>query len=223
MPARGRRGARAVLPGVQAGLVQPAPAHGCRSGFQRDGRTRRQPRLPRLRPRSAARRDALPRARRAARAIHDLSPDRRLVVRRAGTARRVPQVVGFDAALPVQSLDAEVEPRPDAPLADTCVHRLGERARRPSLRRRPRLALPRVASRRHPRRRSGRRARLDSAPVRLEEADPARSSVAQAQSWRVVGFSGPRAASPLWETYTRELDALFAKHGYRWRIRTMRR
>ena len=48
-------------------------------------------------------------------------------------------------------------------------------------------------------------------------------AIAQAQSWRVVGFSGPRAASPLWETYTRELDALFARHGYRLRIRTMRR
>jgi hypothetical protein len=48
-------------------------------------------------------------------------------------------------------------------------------------------------------------------------------AIAQAQRWRVVGFSGPRAASPLWETYTRELNALFAKHGYRWRVRTMRR
>lgn len=46
-------------------------------------------------------------------------------------------------------------------------------------------------------------------------------AIGEAQRWRVVGFSGPRAASPLWETYIRELKALFAKHGYRWRIRRM--
>ena len=36
--------------------------------------------------------------------------------------------------------------------------------------------------------------------------------------WRVVGLSG---LTPRWETYERELKALFAKHGYRWRIRRM--
>ena len=43
-------------------------------------------------------------------------------------------------------------------------------------------------------------------------------AVARAHGWRVVGLSGP---TPRWETYERELKALFAKHGYRWRIRRM--
>jgi hypothetical protein len=52
---------------------------------------------------------------------------------------------------------------------------------------------------------------------RLTSLDAA-LAIAEAHSWRVVGFSEP---SPLWETYERELSALFAKHGYRWRIRRM--
>src|SRR6478735_6835576 len=46
-------------------------------------------------------------------------------------------------------------------------------------------------------------------------------SVARANGWRVVGYSGPRRPTPLWSTYERELSALFARHGYRWRIRRM--
>jgi hypothetical protein len=55
---------------------------------------------------------------------------------------------------------------------------------------------------------------------RLSTLDTA-LAVAQAQSWRVVGFSGPRELSPQWDTYQRELSALFVKHGYHWRVRTM--
>ena len=43
-------------------------------------------------------------------------------------------------------------------------------------------------------------------------------AIARAHGWRVVGLSG---LTPRWETYERELKALFAKHGYRWRIRRM--
>jgi hypothetical protein len=46
-------------------------------------------------------------------------------------------------------------------------------------------------------------------------------SVARANGWRVVGYSGPRRPTGLWATYERELTALFARHGYRWRIRRM--
>ena len=46
-------------------------------------------------------------------------------------------------------------------------------------------------------------------------------SVARANRWRVVGYSGPRKPTPLWAAYERELSALFARHGYRWRIRRM--
>jgi hypothetical protein len=52
---------------------------------------------------------------------------------------------------------------------------------------------------------------------RLSAVDQA-LAVARAHRWRVVGFSG---LTPRWETYERELRALFAKHGYRWRIRRM--
>jgi len=52
---------------------------------------------------------------------------------------------------------------------------------------------------------------------RLSSLDEA-LAVAQARRWRVVGFTAP---SSRWETYERELKALFAKHGYRWRIRRM--
>jgi hypothetical protein len=44
-------------------------------------------------------------------------------------------------------------------------------------------------------------------------------AIAREHDWRVVGVSEP---APSWETYERELKALFAKHGYRWRIRRMR-
>ncbi len=46
-------------------------------------------------------------------------------------------------------------------------------------------------------------------------------SIARANGWRVVGYSGPRRPTPLWAPYERELSALFARHGYRWRIRRM--
>ena len=52
---------------------------------------------------------------------------------------------------------------------------------------------------------------------RLTSLDAA-LAIARAQHWRVVGLSG---LTPRWETYERELKALFAKHGYRWRIRRM--
>jgi hypothetical protein len=55
---------------------------------------------------------------------------------------------------------------------------------------------------------------------RLSSLDAA-LGIAQAQGWLVVGFSGPRALSPQWDTYSRELSALFARHGYRWRVRRM--
>jgi hypothetical protein len=55
---------------------------------------------------------------------------------------------------------------------------------------------------------------------RLSSLDAA-LGVAQAQKWLVVGFSGPRELSPQWDTYKRELTALFARHGYRWRVRRM--
>jgi hypothetical protein len=52
---------------------------------------------------------------------------------------------------------------------------------------------------------------------RLSSVDAA-LSIAETRGWRVLGLS---ALSPRWETYERELRALFAKHGYRWRIRRM--
>jgi hypothetical protein len=52
---------------------------------------------------------------------------------------------------------------------------------------------------------------------RLSSVDAA-LAVAESRGWRVVGLSG---LTPRWETYERELRALFAKHGYRWRIRRM--
>jgi hypothetical protein len=52
---------------------------------------------------------------------------------------------------------------------------------------------------------------------RLSDLDAA-LAVARTRDWRVVGLSG---ITPRWETYERELKALFAKHGYRWRIRRM--
>jgi hypothetical protein len=52
---------------------------------------------------------------------------------------------------------------------------------------------------------------------RLSSLDAA-LKIARARGWRVVGRS---PAAPRWETYERELKALFAKHGYRWRIRRM--
>ena len=52
---------------------------------------------------------------------------------------------------------------------------------------------------------------------RLSQLDAA-LAVARARGWRVAGFSAP---SPQGETYERELSALFAKHGYRWRNRRM--
>jgi hypothetical protein len=52
---------------------------------------------------------------------------------------------------------------------------------------------------------------------RLSPVDAA-LSIAKTRGWHVVGLS---ALSPRWETYERELRALFAKHGYRWRIRRM--
>jgi hypothetical protein len=52
---------------------------------------------------------------------------------------------------------------------------------------------------------------------RLTQLDAA-LAVARARGWRVAGFSAP---SPQGETYERELSALFAKHGYRWRNRRM--
>jgi len=52
---------------------------------------------------------------------------------------------------------------------------------------------------------------------RLTSVDQA-LAIARARHWRVVGLS---ALNPRWETYERELKALFAKHGYRWRIRRM--
>jgi hypothetical protein len=55
---------------------------------------------------------------------------------------------------------------------------------------------------------------------RLSSLDAA-LGIAQAQGWLVVGLSGPREPSPQWDTYRRELSALFARHGYRWRARRM--
>ena len=52
---------------------------------------------------------------------------------------------------------------------------------------------------------------------RLSSVDAA-LSIAATRGWHVVGLS---PLSPRWETYERELRALFAKHGYRWRIRRM--
>jgi hypothetical protein len=52
---------------------------------------------------------------------------------------------------------------------------------------------------------------------RLSDLDTA-LAVARTRGWRVVGLS---ALTPRWEIYERELKALFAKHGYRWRIRRM--
>ncbi|HEX7309805.1 MAG TPA: hypothetical protein VF232_01385 [Gaiellaceae bacterium] len=52
---------------------------------------------------------------------------------------------------------------------------------------------------------------------RLTSLDQA-LAIARARHWRVVGLSG---LTPRWETYEHELRALFAKHGYRWRIRRM--
>jgi hypothetical protein len=52
---------------------------------------------------------------------------------------------------------------------------------------------------------------------RLSPLDAA-LAIARTRDWRVVGLSG---LTPRWETYERELKALFAKHGYRWRIRRM--
>ena len=52
---------------------------------------------------------------------------------------------------------------------------------------------------------------------RLSSLDAA-LAIARSHDWRVVGLSG---LTPRWETYERELKALFAKHGYRWRIRRM--
>jgi hypothetical protein len=55
---------------------------------------------------------------------------------------------------------------------------------------------------------------------RLTSLDQA-LGIAQAQGWLVAGFSGPRELSPQWDTYKRELSTLFARHGYRWRVRRM--
>jgi hypothetical protein len=55
---------------------------------------------------------------------------------------------------------------------------------------------------------------------RLSSLDAA-LGIAQAQRWLVVGFSGPWELSPQWDTYMRELSALFARHGYHWRVRRM--
>jgi hypothetical protein len=52
---------------------------------------------------------------------------------------------------------------------------------------------------------------------RLSSLDAA-LAVAAAHHWHVVGLS---SLTPRWDTYERELRALFAKHGYRWRIRRM--
>jgi hypothetical protein len=52
---------------------------------------------------------------------------------------------------------------------------------------------------------------------RLTQLDAA-LAIARAHGWRVTGLSEP---SPRWETYERELSALFAKHGYPWRVRRM--
>ena len=57
----------------------------------------------------------------------------------------------------------------------------------------------------------------DFAWNRLSALDRA-LAIARAHDWHVVGLSG---LVPRWETYERELRALFAKHGYRWRIRRM--
>ena len=57
----------------------------------------------------------------------------------------------------------------------------------------------------------------DFAWNRLSSVDAA-LAIARSHRWHVVGLSGP---VPRWETYERELKALFAKHGYRWRIRRM--
>jgi hypothetical protein len=55
---------------------------------------------------------------------------------------------------------------------------------------------------------------------RLTSLDKA-LGIAQAQNWLVVGLSEPRELSPQWDTYKRELSALFARHGFRWRVRRM--
>jgi hypothetical protein len=57
----------------------------------------------------------------------------------------------------------------------------------------------------------------DFAWNRLSSLDAA-LAIARSHDWHVVGLSG---LTPRWETYERELKALFAKHGYRWRIRRM--
>jgi hypothetical protein len=57
---------------------------------------------------------------------------------------------------------------------------------------------------------------------RLSSVDKA-LGIAQAQNWLVVGLSELRELSPQWDTYKRELSALFARHGYRWRVHRMQR
>jgi hypothetical protein len=52
---------------------------------------------------------------------------------------------------------------------------------------------------------------------RLSPLDAA-LGIAHVNGWRVVGLSEP---TPQWETYQRELSALFSKYGYRWRVRRM--
>jgi hypothetical protein len=68
----------------------------------------------------------------------------------------------------------------------------------------------------------GRTSSASSAPRafawdRLSSLDDA-LAIARSRGWRVVGLS---RASPRWDVYERELRALFAKHGYPWRIRRM--
>jgi hypothetical protein len=52
--------------------------------------------------------------------------------------------------------------------------------------------------------------------TRLSALDQA-LAIAQEHGWRVAGVSVSRGPAP----YARELKALFAKHGYRWRARRM--
>ncbi len=117
-------------------------------------------------------------------------------------------------------MDVRVEPRSHAALAQAGVHRLGEGARRracvvdrgdpsPAWRADGTLAGAQAATRSTP--------PSNFAWNRLSSLDDA-LAIARSHGWRVVGRSG---LTPRWETYERELKALFAKHGYRWRIRRM--
>ena len=190
--------------------------------LERGDAARRQPRLPRLRTGDAARRDAGPRsARRRGQTAERLRRDERLLVRPRRGRRRLRHVAR-------RRRRATCSARGRSRRASTSC---AARARSPSPAGR-RNALEEPASStaaRRPRpgartaRSPGRQPQgASTVPAsfawnRLTSVDQA-LAIARARRWRVVGLSG---LTPRWETYEHELRALFAKHGYRWRIRRM--